>query len=168
MKYHVANISKEMIEEMSKELNNINNVILISINDIGSSTKIENTNFFKNIYTFYFEDIEDEYVYSIYNKEDTIPIWAKGISDHQAKKIAKILLLSKNKHNILVHCHAGVSRSGAITEIAVDLGFKLYNFSNLRTINQTVYKKIKNQLSLKYKIFIYIKKIIEFFLKNNK
>lgn len=85
-----------------------------------------------------------------------------------SKKIAKILLLSKNKHNILVHCHAGVSRSGAITEIAVDLGFKLYNFSNLRTINQTVYKKIKNQLSLKYKIFIYIKKIIEFFLKNNK
>lgn len=86
MKYHVANISKEMIEEMNKEITHINNVILISINDIGSSTKIENTNFFKNIYTFYFEDIEDEYVYSIYNKEDTIPIWAKGISDHQAKK----------------------------------------------------------------------------------
>lgn len=157
MKYHVANISKEMIEEMNKEITHINNVILISINDIGSSTKIENTNFFKNIYTFHFEDIEDEYVYSIYSKKDKIPIWAIGISEHQAKQIAKILLLSKNKHNILIHCHAGVSRSGAITQIALDLGFKLYSFSNLRTINKTVYKKIKKQLSLKYKISIILK-----------
>lgn len=47
MKYHVANISKEMIEEMNKEITHINNVILISINDIGSSPKIENTNFLK-------------------------------------------------------------------------------------------------------------------------
>lgn len=58
---------------MNKEITHINNVILISINDIGSSTKIENTNFFKNIYTFYFEDIEDEYVYSIYSDLLLIP-----------------------------------------------------------------------------------------------
>ncbi len=54
-------------------------------------------------------------------------------------------------NNIVVHCSAGVSRSGAVTEVGLFLGYELYNFSNLRTINKTVCMKIKKYIPI-YKI----------------
>ena len=45
---------------------------------------------------------------------------AKGISREQARDIVDFVLLNKDK-NFHVHCHAGVSRSGAVGEFIVDL-----------------------------------------------
>lgn len=45
---------------------------------------------------------------------------AKGISEEQAREIVDFVLLNKGK-DFHVHCHAGVSRSGAVGEFIVDL-----------------------------------------------
>ena len=46
------------------------------------------------------------------------------ITKPQAEAIANILLLAKlERRNVIVHCHAGTCRSGAIAEIGVMLGF---------------------------------------------
>ena len=89
-------------------------------------------------------------------EEDKISDWAKIISEKQAQEIANILI--NNQHNVIVHCKAGVSRSGAVTEAAIILDYKVYEFSNLRTINKTVFNRIKQYIP-KYKLFLfYLKK----------
>ena len=154
---YIANVSLEKIEADSFET--LKNKILISITDVGYSAKIKNDSEWAAIYRFQFEDVEEEEIYSIYKKEDILPDWAQIISEIQAEEIAKILSFSMGKNNIIVHCSAGVSRSGAITEAGLLLGFKLYEFSNLRTINKTVYNKIIKNFSLKNKILGKIKNI---------
>ena len=119
-----------------------------------------NENKWRKIYEFQFEDVEYEEVKSLYEmykgEEDKISDWAKIISEKQAQEIANILI--NNQHNVIVHCKAGVSRSGAVTEAAIILDYKVYEFSNLRTINKTVFNRIKQYIP-KYKLFLfYLKK----------
>lgn len=67
---------------------------------------------FKRIFRFKFLDIEEEnHIYSI--------------SRNQASIIAKILEDALDNHsNVIVHCHAGVCRSGAVAEVGVMMGFQ--------------------------------------------
>lgn len=48
------------------------------------------------------------------------------ISQEQSEKIAKILISARNNNqNVVVHCHAGLCRSGAVSEVAIsELGFR--------------------------------------------
>lgn len=63
---------------------------------------------FVEIYQFRINDVDDE----------------TGITDEEAKEIVKILVNAKEKrYNVIVHCAAGISRSGAVTEIGTMLGF---------------------------------------------
>lgn len=151
----IANLSLEIIE--SGYIPPDKNTILISITDIGYNANIKETNYV-DIHRFQFEDIEQEEVDAKFEQNDLIPNWATIISDKQAYKIYEILLNNLFKNNIIVHCSAGVSRSGAVTEAALKIGYGLYDFSNLRTINKTVFKKI-------YENFLFSDKINGFFLK---
>lgn len=92
-------------------------------------------NLFLNIHQFEFEDVEE------------IDSIIGGISNQQAIDISKILLYAlKNNQNILVHCIAGVSRSGGVCEAAEMFGFSYIRYDKMNTPNIMVKSKIKNAL----------------------
>lgn len=70
--------------------------------------------FFKRIAHFDFEDSTD--------------IEDGAINEEQAQAIVKFLKEAKElNHNVVVHCFAGIRRSGAVVEFAVkNLGFQAY------------------------------------------
>lgn len=89
------------------------NVMLIRIQD--PATEFFPTKYtFKEVHEFEFLDAEDEDGFD----EDF------KISDEQAVQIVRLLqhALSKSM-NVLVHCHAGICRSGAVTEVGTMMGF---------------------------------------------
>jgi predicted protein tyrosine phosphatase len=69
---------------------------------------------FKEIYQFEFLDAEDA---------DDFPEEAK-CTDEQAVEIVRLLQHALDNHmNVVVHCTAGICRSGAVCELGVMLGF---------------------------------------------
>ena len=81
---------------------------------------------FKEAYQFEFLDAEDG---------DRFPEEAM-ISDEQAEQIVGLLQRAlENRMNVVVHCHAGICRSGAVVEVASMMGFTpsdRYRQPNLR------------------------------------
>jgi predicted protein tyrosine phosphatase len=81
---------------------------------------------FKEVHQFEFLDAEDT---------DGFPDEAK-ISDEQAEQLVGLLQHAlDNSMNVLVHCHAGICRSGAVTEVGTMMGFtatERYRQPNLR------------------------------------
>jgi predicted protein tyrosine phosphatase len=81
---------------------------------------------FKEVHQFEFLDAEDT---------DGFPDEAK-ISDEQAEQLVGLLQHAMdNSMNVLVHCHAGICRSGAVTEVGTMMGFtatERYRQPNLR------------------------------------
>lgn len=108
------------------------NCILIQITDLLTDppTPLKE---FREIHHFRFEDIEED--------EE----WA--ISDDQASEIAQILTRAKDQgSNVIVHCHAGICRSGAVVECGIALGFNPPD--RVRLPNVLVKKKIMKALGL--------------------
>ncbi len=70
---------------------------------------------FKEVHQFKFLDIEE-------NDECIDPNWK--IQDEQAEQLVSLLEHAlENKMDVVVHCVAGVCRSGAVAEVGVMLGF---------------------------------------------
>lgn len=85
------------------------NSMLIQISDIISEhpTPLKT---FKEVHQFNFEDIEED--------EE----WA--CTDPQAEQLANLLRHAANSNmNVIVHCHAGLCRSGAVVEAGILIGF---------------------------------------------
>ena len=71
---------------------------------------------FKEVHQFKFLDLE--------KTDDTINDKWK-IQDDQAEQLVALLQHALAKHmDVVVHCHAGVCRSGAVAEVGVMLGFQ--------------------------------------------
>ena len=71
---------------------------------------------FKQVYQFEFLDAEDSDI-ERYGEEPLI-------SDLQAKQLVVLLKYAFENHtNVLVHCHAGICRSGAVVEVGSIMGF---------------------------------------------
>lgn len=69
---------------------------------------------FAQVHQFEFMDAEDD---------DNFPDECK-FSDEQASEIVGILQNAlANRMNVLVHCHAGICRSGAVVEVGSIMGF---------------------------------------------
>ena len=71
------------------------------------------------IYQFMFDDIDD---------------WTQDecIQQNQADSLVQILRSAyDNRHNVLVHCHAGICRSSAVAIIGEKIGFQLEHRSRL-------------------------------------
>ena len=89
------------------------NSMLISITD-PAGWKPRKHHTFKEIHEFEFLDAEDE---------DDFPDEAK-IQDEDAERIIALLKHALDNHmNVVVHCFAGIFRSGAVVEVATKMGF---------------------------------------------
>jgi predicted protein tyrosine phosphatase len=81
---------------------------------------------FKEVHQFEFLDAEDS---------DGFPDECK-ISDEQATELVRLLQHAlDNSMNVLVHCHAGICRSGAVVEVGSIMGFtptERFRMPNLR------------------------------------
>lgn len=102
------------------------NSMLIQIMDPCSSWWPEPVHPFREVHRFEFLDIED-------NDEGVDEF---GITDADAEKLVHLLQHAfEHKMNVVVHCLAGVCRSGAVCEVGVMMGFidtERYRAPNLR------------------------------------
>ena len=90
------------------------NSMLISITD-PASWRPTPKHVFKEIHHFEFLDIE---------KDDECLDEAMRCSQEQANELVRLLQHAlENRMNVVVHCFAGICRSGAVAEIGVMMGF---------------------------------------------
>lgn len=90
------------------------NSMLISIRDPATFPPVPKHSF-KEIYCFEFLDLEDD--------DDVVYEEAK-ITQEDATILVKLLQRAlDNRMNVVVHCFAGVCRSGAVAEVGVMMGF---------------------------------------------
>jgi predicted protein tyrosine phosphatase len=96
---------------------------------------------FKEIHQFRFLDAED-YNAAKYGEENLI-------SDEQAHELVRLLQHAiDNEMNVIVHCHAGRCRSGAVTEVGVVMG--LEDTGRIRQPNMRVKRKMIRSLKWGY------------------
>lgn len=114
------------------------NAMLISITD-PAGWKPNPKHNFKEVHEFEFLDAEDE---------DGFPDECK-IQDEQAENIIALLNRAKeNRMNVVVHCFAGICRSGAVVEVATMMGFTPSD--RFRQPNLRVKRKLMKVLGLTY------------------
>jgi predicted protein tyrosine phosphatase len=70
---------------------------------------------FRETHQFEFLDVEEN---------DPVDDEAMRCSPEQAAELVRLLQHAlENRMNVIVHCHAGLCRSGAVAEVGVQLGF---------------------------------------------
>lgn len=85
--------------------------ILIQIQDFGAWQFVKPKHDFVEVFQFKFDDHDD-------------PDRKTNIAQDQADQIAQILKLAYEQGvNVVVHCHAGLCRSGAVAEVGIMMGF---------------------------------------------
>ena len=115
------------------------NSMLIQIMDPASSWWPNPAHDFKETHRFEFLDAEDR---------DGFPDETK-ISDTQAQEIVDLLKHAlENNMNVVVHCMAGLCRSGAVAEVGVMMGFA--DAERTRIPNIRVKHKMMKVLSWTY------------------
>lgn len=116
------------------------NSMLIQISDPATFFP-EPKNNFALVYKFEFLDAEDSDA-ERYGEEALI-------DDYQAGQLVLLLQYARAMQmNVLVHCHAGICRSGAVVEVASMLGFETTN--RYRQPNLRVKRKMMHQLGWAY------------------
>lgn len=71
---------------------------------------------FREVHQFQFLDVE---------KDDFVLDEEMRCSQEQANELVRLLQHAMDKRmNVIVHCHAGVCRSGAVCEVGVMMGFR--------------------------------------------
>lgn len=96
---------------------------------------------FKDVRQFFFLDVEDDDYEKIY--------YSAAITDADAEGIANALKHAHENHmNVVVHCHMGVCRSGAVAEVGVMMGF--VDTNKFRLPNLMVKHKVLKQLGIGY------------------
>lgn len=95
---------------------------------------------FKFKYQFRFADVE---------VGDELEKAGFGITDEDAKQIVVLLQYAlDNRMNVVVHCMAGICRSGAVVEVATMMGFG--DCCNYRQPNIMVKQKLMQVLGWSY------------------
>jgi predicted protein tyrosine phosphatase len=103
---------------------------------------------FKEVHQFEFLDIEED---GMANNGDGV--WSDmsefAITDEQANQLVLLLRHALDNHmNVVVHCVAGVCRSGAVVEVGVMLGFD--DTGSFRNPNLLVKRKLLSVLGWTY------------------
>lgn len=95
---------------------------------------------FKETHQFKFLDVEEQ---------DHVIDPAMKCSQNQADKLVELLKHAlETRMNVIVHCHAGVCRSGAICEVGVMMGFR--DTGKFRQPNLLVKHKMMKALGWTY------------------
>lgn len=103
---------------------------------------------FKEVHQFEFLDIEKDGMTN-FGDGKMVDMSEFAVTDEQAAQL--VMLLQKaldNRMNVVVHCHAGVCRSGAVAEIGVMLGFS--DAEAFRSPNLLVKHKMMKSLGWTY------------------
>ena len=125
------------------------NSMLIQINDPEWGSDVPQIKFplpkmgFKEIHRFRFLDADD--------RDEPEGPWNPEwlISDEDANELVQLLQKAlDNRMNVIVHCHAGICRSGAVTEVGVIMGFD--DTDTFRQPNLMVKRKMMQVLGLTY------------------
>jgi predicted protein tyrosine phosphatase len=133
----IENVSKDNVRHGCHTDMGINSM-LIQIGDPASIFPTPEKHF-KEVHQFEFLDAEDG---------DDFEDDAK-ISDEQAQQLVRLLQHAlDNSMNVLVHCHAGICRSGAVVEVGTILGFT--STERFRLPNLRVKHKMMKALGLTY------------------
>jgi predicted protein tyrosine phosphatase len=103
-------ITEENVEEKEK-------AFFISINNTeGVDKEYKNRQYFKenkkNVLILYFDDINEDV-----NEDDLV---AKAMDEIQALELLNFINNNKNKETCIIHCSAGISRSGAVGSFICD------------------------------------------------
>ena len=115
------------------------NSMLIQIMDPAAGWWPTPAHEFREVHRFEFLDAEDK---------DGYPEEAK-ISDAQAQEIVGLLKHAQdNRMNVVVHCMAGICRSGAVAEVGVMMGFR--DCERTRIPNLRVKQKLMKALGWTY------------------
>jgi len=78
---------------------------------------------FKEVHQFTFLDIEEDGMTNT-GGGMVLDLSEFAITDEQAAELVRLLQHAwENRMNVVVHCHAGVCRSGAVAEVGVMMGF---------------------------------------------
>ena len=114
------------------------NSMLIQIVDPGTEFPTPKYQF-RKVYQFYFLDVED-------NEPDGC-LYDAAITNADARGIAEALREAlAEEMNVVVHCHMGVARSGAVAEVGVMIGFR--DTEKFRIPNLMVKHKLMHYLGL--------------------
>lgn len=135
----IENVSKQDVK-LGFHMDAGKNSMLIRIQDPATEFgKIAHADMFKEVHEFEFLDAEDEDGF-----EDCVKV-----SDEQAAELVRLLQHAlDNSMNVVVHCHAGICRSGAVVEIATMMGFTATE--RLRIPNMRVKHKMMQVLGWTY------------------
>lgn len=118
------------------------NSMLIQILDPCSTFPVPKHQF-KEIHQFEFLDIEDDDIKNGSFPEDV------AIQEDQAVKIARLLKRAfENRMHVVVHCHAGLCRSGAVAEVGIMMGFQ--DTERTRIPNLRVKQKLLRALGMDF------------------
>ena len=109
------------------------NTILIQIVDPMTEFPVPAQKF-QEVFQFEFLDVEDDGKTN-FGDGHLVDMSEFAITDDQAVALVKILQNAKEKNqNVVVHCHAGICRSGAVCEVGIMMGFadtKVFRSPNL-------------------------------------
>lgn len=115
------------------------NAMLIQIVDPGVEFPKPKHKEWRRIRQFFFLDVEDY--------ELSGALYDAAITNEDAKGIAEALREAwDGGMNVVVHCHMGIARSGAVAEVGVMMGFR--DTEKLRIPNLMVKKKLMEQLGM--------------------
>ena len=103
---------------------------------------------FREVHQFEFLDIERDGMTNNGEGEWT-DMSEFAIRDEQAAELVRLLQHALEQHmNVIVHCHAGVCRSGAVAEVGVMMGFR--DAEAFRSPNLLVKHSMMKQLGWLY------------------
>jgi predicted protein tyrosine phosphatase len=140
----IQNISKADIQ-LGHHYDPGPNSMLIQILDPGEDFPTPKYNF-KEVHQFEFMDIEDDGLTNMGDGSMT-DLGEFAITDDHAKHLSILLKKALNDHmNVVVHCYAGIYRSGAVAEVGVMLGFE--DTETFRMPNLLVKQKLLKALRI--------------------